>query len=102
MEYKDIILKKEEGIATITLNRPEKLNAATERMLEELFDTIKEVGEDESTRVVVLTGAGRGFCAGIDLDHPMFSMTTSVEGKKAVEPFGRVAYSLRRISQRLC
>ena len=97
MEYKDITLKKEEGIATITLNRPEKLNAATDRMLGELFDAIKEVGEDDSIRVLVLTGAGRGFCAGIDLDHPMFSMTTSTEGRKAVEPFGRVAYSLRNL-----
>jgi len=97
MEYKEIILKKEEGIATITLNRPEKLNAATDRMLEELLDAIGDVGQDDSLRVVVLTGAGRGFCAGIDLDHRLFRATTSVEGKKILEPFGRVSYSLRNL-----
>jgi 2-(1,2-epoxy-1,2-dihydrophenyl)acetyl-CoA isomerase len=97
VEYKDIILKKEEGVAIITLNRPEKLNAATDRLVEELVDAIKDTGEDSSVRVVVLTGAGRGFCAGIDLDAPMFSVTSSVDGMKAVEPFGKVSYSIRNL-----
>ena len=56
-----------EGIALVTLNRPAKLNAMTSGMVEELHDAIAAVGRDRDARVMVLTGAGRGFCAGLDL-----------------------------------
>ena len=54
-------------MATITLNRPEALNAITRTMLEELADAVKEAGKDDDVRVVVLTGSGRAFSAGVDL-----------------------------------
>jgi enoyl-CoA hydratase len=54
-------------IALITLNRPHHLNALTSEMIEEIFSTFERVGRDTNCRVVVLTGAGRGFCAGDDL-----------------------------------
>ena len=55
------------GIALITLNRPDKLNAMTSELVESLHRTLDDIADDESVRVVVLTGAGRGFCAGLDL-----------------------------------
>lgn len=56
------------GVATITLNRPEKLNAYTLEMGEAVTAAFRSLRDDSAARVVVLTGAGRGFCAGVDLD----------------------------------
>jgi len=55
------------GIALVTLNRPDKLNAMTSELVESLQRTLDTIANDEAVRVVVLTGAGRGFCAGLDL-----------------------------------
>ena len=67
MEYTQIIYEVSEHIATITLNRPEQLNAFTGLMLRELIDAFDQVDADDDVRVVIVTGAGRGFCAGADL-----------------------------------
>ena len=67
MNYETLLYEKADGIATITFNRPEKLNAYTDQMGEEFMDAIKASDEDEEVRVVVLTGAGRAFCAGADV-----------------------------------
>jgi enoyl-CoA hydratase len=56
-----------EGVALVTLNRPDKLNAMTSELVQTLHDTLDSIAVDPSVRVVVLTGAGRGFCAGLDL-----------------------------------
>jgi enoyl-CoA hydratase len=57
-------------VALITLNRPEKLNALNFRLVEDLHRTFDELDRDDDCRVVVLTGAGRGFCSGLDLTEP--------------------------------
>jgi len=67
MNYETIILEKKEGIAIITLNRPEKLNALTQQMNQELISALDDVDADDEMRVLVITGAGRGFCAGADV-----------------------------------
>ena len=72
MNYQTIILEKKEGIATITLNRPEKLNAQTPLMYQELSDAYRIVDEDEETRVLVITGAGRAFSAGADVSETLY------------------------------
>jgi len=66
MEFKTIMLTKEAGITTITLNRPDVLNAASEEMAMDLAQAIDYVGEDDETRVLIITAAGRAFCAGGD------------------------------------
>ena len=57
------------GIGRLTLNRPERLNAMTNRMVVEVHDCLRAVAERKDVRVLVLTGAGRGFCPGADLKH---------------------------------
>ncbi|HEY4130040.1 MAG TPA: 2-(1,2-epoxy-1,2-dihydrophenyl)acetyl-CoA isomerase PaaG [Gemmatimonadaceae bacterium] len=63
----DILFESAEGVATITLNRPEVLNSFRRSMAAELRDAFERVAADDTLRAVVLTGAGRGFCAGQDL-----------------------------------
>lgn len=67
MEYSQIMYEVSDKILTITLNRPEKLNAYTPVMCEELVDAFGRADADDSVRVVIVTGAGRAFCAGADL-----------------------------------
>ncbi|MEK7847893.1 MAG: enoyl-CoA hydratase-related protein [Chloroflexota bacterium] len=69
MPFSTILVSRDEGVATITLNRPEKLNAMNEQMAAELVQALDEIGADDSARVVLLTGAGRAFCAGADLSR---------------------------------
>ncbi|MBE3110563.1 MAG: enoyl-CoA hydratase/isomerase family protein, partial [Acidobacteria bacterium] len=76
MEYEDLIYEKSGATATITLNRPEALNAISLPMLNSLSLVLRDADADESIRVIVMTGAGRGFCAGLDL-KVMFGAGTS-------------------------
>jgi len=69
MEFQDIIYTKEDGIATITLNRPQALNALTPTMQQEWSMAIQDASYDDEVRVLVVTGAGRAFCAGMDLRY---------------------------------
>jgi enoyl-CoA hydratase/carnithine racemase len=66
--YQNILFEIADGIATVTLNRPEKLNAYTLEMGDEVVDAFARIKTDPAVRVAILTGAGRGFCAGVDLD----------------------------------
>lgn len=65
--YETLIYAVEDGVATITLNRPEKLNAFTAKMMVELIDAFDHTDADDEVRAVIVTGAGRAFCAGADL-----------------------------------
>lgn len=67
MEYEDLLLEKEEGIAILTLNVPDKLNAISGQMGRNLPLAVDEIAQDDEIRVVILTGAGRGFCSGADV-----------------------------------
>ncbi len=67
MDFEQISYDKADGIAMITLNRPERMNAFTPHMLDEWYAALLDAHTDADVRVVILTGAGRGFCAGADL-----------------------------------
>jgi 2-(1,2-epoxy-1,2-dihydrophenyl)acetyl-CoA isomerase len=67
VDFENIIYEKKDGVATITLNRPQALNAFTPQMNGELQRILKDADEDKSVRCFLLTGSGRGFCAGQDL-----------------------------------
>jgi len=67
VNYQTIIMEKRDHITTVTLNRPDSLNALNDQMADELSDAFASADGDEDTRVVVITGAGRAFCSGADL-----------------------------------
>ncbi len=94
MEYKTIQLSFDSGVATITLNRPEKRNAVSFALVEELLGALDEI-EQSSAQVVILTGAGKAFCAGLDLDE-----LKNLLGKRPdenVEDSSRMGRIFRRI-----
>ena len=67
MDYSQILYSVDDHVATLTLNRPDKLNAFTVTMMREMIDVFGRVDADDDVRAVIVTGAGRGFCAGADL-----------------------------------
>ena len=78
MANEDLLFSKDNGIAIVTLNRPEKLNAITHPMLQRLHTIIEEIKKDDGIRVVILTGNGRAFCAGTDITDSV-PLTAEVE-----------------------
>ncbi|MEX0800269.1 MAG: enoyl-CoA hydratase-related protein [Dehalococcoidia bacterium] len=70
-DYTDLMYEVEDGIATVTLNRPDRLNAITGPMLQSFSRAFRDADIDRDVRVIVLTGAGRGFCAGLDIKDQM-------------------------------
>ena len=82
MAYETIIAEQADGIARITLNRPDRLNSFTRAMHAELRDALAKLGD---ARVVVLTGAGRGFCAGQDLNDRAVAPGEAVDLGETVE-----------------
>ncbi len=67
MAYETLLTDLDRGVFTLTLNRPDRLNALSRQMGDELLDVIEQVDENDDIRAVIVTGAGRGFCAGADL-----------------------------------
>ncbi len=92
MSYEHINVADDGGITTITLNRPEKLNALAGHMRRDLAEALEAAGSDRNVRVVVITGAGRSFCAGGDVR----AMAELIEEKNADE-FSRLLGSARRV-----
>ncbi len=102
MEYKQIKCELSDNILTVTLSRPEKLNAFTPVMCEELVDVFSRADADDKIRVVIVTGAGRAFCAGADLGEILSpsspsSLSTGLEDYR--DPAGRITlliYNLKK------
>jgi enoyl-CoA hydratase/carnithine racemase len=98
MDFQDIIYDVSEGIATITLNRPDKMNAFTGRMMHEIISALDLSDADDNVKAVIFTGAGRAFCAGADLSSggATFSKGGSdIQTKQGVPRDGGGMVSLR-------
>src|SRR6202041_1620625 len=93
MPNQETLYEVAKRIATITLNRPDKLNAWTAVMEQEVRAAFEQANADEDVRIIILTGAGRGFCAGADM-----SLLSSV-AEQGLDEAGR-AYAVRNASQR--
>ncbi len=87
MDYREILFDVADGIATITLNRPEKLNAFTVRMMHELIDAFGRTDADDAVRVVVVTGAGRAVCAGADVSGGGQTFDDESQGEREIREF---------------
>ena len=99
MDYQEILYAVDEKVLTITLNRPEKLNAFTGRMMFEVLDALDRADADDDVRAIIFTGAGRAFCAGADLsagsgtfDSRERSADVGIEGQR--DGGGRVTLRL--------
>jgi enoyl-CoA hydratase len=84
MDFQDVIVEKLDNVGRITINRPDQLNAISRRTLEEMEHALKEFRNDQTIRVIILTGAGeKAFCAGADLKGGIFTPETdSVRGAR--------------------
>jgi len=93
--YSTLLLECKTQIATITLNRPDKRNAVTATMIADIQSALDAIEKNHSTRVVILTGAGKAFCAGMDLD--MLAAIAKQSPTENQEDSRRIAKLLRRI-----
>ena len=96
MPYTEIGYEVADGIATVTLNRPERMNAFTLTMRDELIDAFDRIDADDDVRAVVVTGAGRAFCAGADLSAAATPSTRQAGDAPASATSGRRHPARRR------
>ncbi len=98
MEFKNTLYEKKDGMATITINRPQAMNALNEETIPEILSRLQDAEKDENVRVIVITGAGeKAFCAGLDLKpmrdiNVIKAVETSKRGQKltlAIEEVGK-------------
>lgn len=94
MAFRELRYEVEDGVLTVTLDRPAKLNALTRVMLSELLEAVERADADDAIRAVIVTGAGRAFCAGADLsagartfDAAARAAEHAAQGKPASEPY---------------
>ena len=78
-EQDDLLVNLDDGVLTITLNRPDRLNALTDSIMAPLADAVSDAAKDSSVGCVVVTGAGRGFCSGGDLKGGRAAAVVSAE-----------------------
>jgi enoyl-CoA hydratase/carnithine racemase len=93
MEYKTILYEVADGIATLTLHRPEALNAFTVEMMNELLHVFDRIDADDAVRAVIVTGSGRAFCAGADLSAGPGAFQVDRAPDSAARDGGRIDYS---------
>ncbi len=94
MNYEAIIYDMEDNVLTITLNRPDKLNAFNAKMSSEIHDALDRADADDDVRAIIFTGAGRGFCAGADLSAGSRTFDYDTDGRGA-HPDGGGVLTLR-------
>lgn len=95
---KNIILEKENGIATIIMNRTKVLNTLHPDLIKEFVVALKDVKEDDEIKVVVLTGAGKAFCAGGDLPY-IESIDNSIDGRAYIKMAGNIITGITKMEK---
>ena len=100
MAYEQILYEVADQILTITLNRPEKLNAFTGTMMNEMIDAFDRADKDDDVRAIIVTGAGRAFCAGADLSSGGDTFDRAARGRTAPMPDRRRSRLERRAGAR--
>ena len=98
MSSKPVIFEKNDKIATLTLNRPDVMNAMSKNMIEDLWEAVKDLAADDSIRVVILRGAGDHFCSGADINLFAGSVPSD-EWVVAMKGVGRIVRTLREMPQ---
>ncbi len=93
-DYRSLLWHQDGHVVTITLNRPEKLNAMSWVMFQEIGDAFARAATDAGVRVVVVTGAGDAFCSGADLTDPENLVSTSLEAKDRMRVVNRSAHAV--------
>ena len=94
--YETILVETDaRGVATVTLNRPDKHNALNGDLIAELFDAVEDLASDDMVRIVILTGAGKSFCAGGDFNW--FASNVEKSRAERVEQSATLAHLLRRL-----
>ena len=83
MNFEQILYEKDGPILTITLNRPDKINAFTGQMMQEIIEAMDAADADDEVRAIIFTGAGRGFCAGADLSAGKDTFNNDAPGKQS-------------------
>ena len=102
MTYESIILEVDEGVATLTLNRPDKLNALDPTILHESTAVVQKLNADDEVKVLVITGAGRGFCSGADLTGAISGTSLAqpdIGRRERLEPFVSFGWLVRHIDE---
>ena len=97
MSYEGLTLEKEAGVATLTLNRPEQLNAISLPMIDSWKEALNDIGKDDDIKAVIITGAGRAFCAGLDISA--FSKVSKMSQENLAELMGAIALPLYDLSK---
>lgn len=99
MEQPVVLVKKEKGIATVTYNRPENLNALNRELLDRLVVVVGELKDDDTVKVVVTTGAGQAYCAGADLVYPFLGLTNTAEIREYMNKVNTIVFNLRTMAK---
>src|SRR6266508_2144820 len=94
MGYQSLLIDRVDGIATLTMNRPEARNALDIRMREELVEALDEIERDPAVRAVILTGAGGHFSAGGDVKTMAARRHTAAKGRERVDLLNRFVVRL--------
>ena len=96
MAYEKILLTRDDGLATLTFNAPDRLNAVSRKMIAEIKTCWEELAADDSVRAVLITGAGRGFCAGADLADPDREASAAADSGAALDKYFNPVIRLMR------
>ncbi|HET8745865.1 MAG TPA: enoyl-CoA hydratase-related protein, partial [Ramlibacter sp.] len=87
MAFEQLSYQVRDSVATITFNRPERMNALTKIMEREIREAMERAGQDPEVRAIVLTGAGRAFCAGMDMDELEVLPPDDIRAQQWMRPY---------------